>query len=96
MKSFKEEMVLIKTLGIVWYVKWVATILVILAVACRSVDEIPKIYDVVLSFAGTGLWLWVSLQWKDRALIVLNSVIVFMLGVSILRYLAALDIFKVL
>jgi len=48
---------------------------------------------VFLSFGGTLMWLWVGLQWKDRALIVLNSVIVFMLGVSILRYLAALDIF---
>lgn len=88
MKKPNEEMVLIKTLGIVWYVKWAATIMVILAVACRSVDEIPKVYDVVLSFIGTGMWLWVGLQWKDRALIVLNSVIVFMLGVSILRYIA--------
>jgi len=88
MKSFKEEMVLIKTLGIVWYVKWFATFMVILAVACRSVDEIPKVYDVVLSFIGTSAWLWVGLQWKDRALIVLNTVIVFMLGVSILRYVA--------
>jgi len=96
MKSFKEEMVLIKTLGVVWYVKWAATILVILAVACRSVDEIPKIYDVFLSFGGTLMWLWVGLQWKDRAQIVLNSVIVFMLGVSILRYLATLDIFPML
>jgi hypothetical protein len=96
MKTFKEEMVLIKTLGVVWYVKWFATILVIIAVACRSVDEIPKIYDVGISFVGTILWLWVALQWKDRALIILNSVMVFMLGVSILRYLAALDFFKFL
>ena len=86
MKTIKEEMVLIKTLGIVWYVKWFATILVIIAVACRSVEEIPKIYDVGISFVGTILWLWVALQWKDRALIVLNSVMVFMLGVSLLRY----------
>ena len=88
MKSFKDEMILIKTLGIVWYVKWAATLMVITAVAFRSVDEIPKIWDVYASFAGTLMWLWVALQWKDRALIVLNSVIVFMLGVSILRHLA--------
>lgn len=86
MKRPNEQMVLIKTLGVVWYVKWFATVLVIIAVACRSVDEIPKIYDVGISFVGTVAWLWVSLQWKDRALIVLNSVMVFMLGVSLLRY----------
>lgn len=90
MKKFSEEMVLIKTLGVVWYVKWIATILVILAVACRSVDEIPKLYDVYISFVGTLLWLWVALQWKDRSLILLNSVLVFMLGVSILRHLASI------
>ena len=86
MKKPSEQMVLIKTLGVVWYVKWIATVLVIIAVACRSVDEIPKIYDVAISFVGTILWLWVALQWKDRALIILNSVMVFMLGVSLLRY----------
>ncbi len=57
-----------------------------MAVACRSVDDIPKIYDVVLSWIGTGGWLIVSLAWKDRALILLNSIIAFMLFVAILRY----------
>ena len=42
-----------------WYVKWVSVLLIIAAVLCRSVDEIPKIYDVAFSFAGTGGWLWV-------------------------------------
>ena len=87
MKKLNEEMVLIKTLGLVWYVKWAATILVLIAVACRSVEEIPRIYDVLFSVCGTGAWLWVSLQWKDRALIVLNSVMAFMLTLSLLRHL---------
>jgi len=86
MKTLNEDVTLIKTKGYVYYAKWIATLLVLIAVACRSVDEIPKIYDVFFSWIGTGLWLYVSLAWKDRALILLNSVISFMLFVSLLRY----------
>jgi hypothetical protein len=86
LKKLSDDVTLIKTTGYVYYLKWVATIFVLLAVACRSVDEIPKIYDVVFSMIGTMGWLIVSLAWKDRALILLNSVITFMLFVAILRY----------
>lgn len=88
MKDPKKELVLIKTMGLTWYIKWVSTIVVILAVMCRSVDEIPKIYDVLLSFIGTVGWLYVGLQWKDRALIMLNAILVVMLGAGVLRFIA--------
>ena len=88
MKRLNDEVLLIKRLGLTWYVKWLATIIVIIAVMCRSVDEVPRIYDQVFSFVGTALWLWVGLQWKDRALTVLNSVLVFVLGAGLLRALA--------
>jgi hypothetical protein len=86
MKKLNDEITLIKTQGLTWYIKWVATIVIIIAVMCRSVDEIPKIYDQVFSLIGTLLWLWVGLQWKDRALTVLNTVLVFVLAVGVLRY----------
>ena len=86
MKKLTEEMTLIKTQGITWYIKWAATLIIIAAVMCRSVEEIPKIYDQVFSLVGTAMWLWVGLQWKDRALTVLNTVLVFVLSVGILRY----------
>jgi len=85
-KNPTEEIVLIKTLGLTWYVKWGATALVLIAVMCRSVEEIPKIYDVMFSWLGTLGWLYVGLQWKDRALIILNSVIGFLLFTSLMRY----------
>lgn len=88
MKKLNDDVTLIKTTGYVYYIKWAATILVLIAVACRSVDEIPKIYDVVFSLLGTFGWLYVGLAWKDRALIMLNAVIVFMLATSLLRYIA--------
>ena len=86
MKKPSDQVTLIKTTGYIYYLKWIATIIVLLAVACRSVEEVPRIYDVVLSWVGTGMWLIVSLAWKDRALILLNAVMSFMLFVSLLRY----------
>jgi len=69
-----------------WYVKWLACFLVLIAVACRSIDEVPKIYDVIFSLAGTLGWLWVGYMWHDRALVMLNSVLGFLLASSLLRY----------
>lgn len=69
-----------------WYVKWVCTVIVIVAVLCRSVEEIPKIYDVVLSWFGAIGWLYVSLAWNDRALILLNGVLTFILSLAVLRH----------
>jgi hypothetical protein len=71
---------------ITWYIKWISSIIVIVAVACRSIDEVPKIYDVVLSFIGCVGWTYVGLQWRDRALIVLNAILSFVLFASIFRY----------
>lgn len=86
MKTLNQDVTLIKTKGYVYYLKWIATVFVLIAVACRSVDEIPKIWDIGFSWIGTGMWLVVSIAWKDRALILLNSVISFMLFVAILRW----------
>ena len=85
MKKLNDEVTLIKTTGWVYYIKWISTILVVIAVACRSVEEIPRIYDIVFSWLGTVGWLYVSLAWKDRALIILNSVVGFMLFTGLMR-----------
>lgn len=85
MKKLNDDVTLIKTKGYIYYLKWVATVLVLIAVACRSVDEVPRIYDLIFSWLGTLGWLIVSLAWKDRALIVLNSVMGFMLFTGLMR-----------
>ena len=56
-----------------WYLKWIASIFVLLAMSIRGVDGM-QLYDLLLSTVGIALWLWVSLIWKDRALIILNGV----------------------
>tara|TARA_R100001591_G_scaffold116947_1_gene135158 strand:+ start:209 stop:394 length:186 start_codon:yes stop_codon:yes gene_type:complete len=48
--------------------------------------------DLVLSFIGVTLWLWVALLWRDRALIILNAVAILVLGSGLLRYLTPLII----
>ena len=69
-----------------WYVKWISVGFIILAVVCRSVDEVPKFYDVFFSVFGTAGWFWVGWKWHDRALMILNAVLLVLLLSSLLRY----------
>jgi len=61
-----------------WYVKWVASVILLCAFAFRSTQQFPFI-DLCLSLVGVSGWLWVGLLWKDRALVLLNGVAVFIL-----------------
>jgi hypothetical protein len=56
-----------------WYVKWIASIFVMAAMSMRGLEGFQLI-DLTLSIIGIALWLWVSILWKDRALILLNGV----------------------
>ena len=56
-----------------WYLKWVASAFVLVAMSVRGVEGM-QLYDLYLSIAGIFLWLIVSVLWKDRALIMLNGV----------------------
>jgi len=56
-----------------WYVKWVASCFVLAALSMRGLEGF-QIYDLIASIIGIGLWLWVSIVWKDRALVMLNGV----------------------
>lgn len=69
-----------------WYIKWVSSIFVIVAVLCRSIEEVPRVYDLCFSTLGTLGWMAVGLLWHDRAIIVLNAVILFVLSGGLIRY----------
>ena len=56
-----------------WYVKWIASIMILIGMSIRGVDGL-QVYDLSISIVGIALWLWVSILWKDRALIILNAV----------------------
>jgi len=56
-----------------WYLKWVASILMLIAMALRGIPDLVLV-DISISLVGISLWLWVSILWKDRALILVNGV----------------------
>ena len=68
-----------------WYLKWVASALVLTSMGVRGIPELVVI-DLTSSILGVGLWLVVSILWKDRALIILNGVgLLFLLRTAIER-----------
>ena len=67
-----------------WYVKWVASVILLCAMMFRAEGLYP-LADLTLSFIGVTLWLWVALIWRDRALIILNAVAMLVLGSGLLR-----------
>ena len=68
-----------------WYLKWVASALILTSMGVRGIPELVVI-DLTSSIFGVGLWLIVSILWKDRALIILNGVgLLFLLRTAIER-----------
>ena len=67
-----------------WYVKWTASLLILLAVVYRSIGLHE--YDMWFSIFGTAGWFWVGMLWHDRALIVLNAISFAIYSMGILNY----------
>jgi hypothetical protein len=55
-----------------WYIKWASSILLMFGMILTSQNIFP--YNLYLHVVGISGWLYVSIVWNDRALIVLNSV----------------------
>jgi len=68
-----------------WYLKWVASIIVLCSLAMRAAGPEYRMLDIYFGWCGIALWIWVSIIWRDRALIMLNVVSWFMLTVAILK-----------
>ena len=68
-----------------WYLKWVASIVVLCSLALRSAGPEYRIYDLMFGTVGIALWTWVSVIWRDRALIMLNGISFFMLIVALIK-----------
>jgi hypothetical protein len=68
-----------------WYIKWMASMLVMTAICARAAGPEWRDVDLIAGTFGIALWLWVSLLWEDRALILLNGVSFFVLCVGILK-----------
>ena len=68
-----------------WYVKWVSVGLILIATVARSVGTIPQV-DMWFGLFGTLGWAWVGFLWHDRALLVLNVVLVTLLILGLMNF----------
>jgi len=66
-----------------WYIKWVASVMLMVAVCFRAAD-FSHMFDLYFSFMGTIGWLIVGFLWHDRALIFLNAILSTVLLIGIL------------
>jgi hypothetical protein len=55
-----------------WWLKWVSSLILIFAMILTTNNMYP--YNMFLQFLGVSGWLWVSVIWNDRALIIVNAV----------------------
>jgi energy-coupling factor transporter transmembrane protein EcfT len=67
-----------------WYVKWVSVVFVIIGWMLHSINLFP--YNIMIQMIGVAGWLWVGYLWHDRALIVLNSIGIALLGMGLLKF----------
>ena len=57
-----------------WWLKWTSSFVLIFAMIATTNNLYP--YNMFLQFIGISGWLWVSIIWNDRALIIVNAVAV--------------------
>ena len=68
-----------------WYVKWTASCFILASMSIRGIEGL-QFYDTILSLVGVTGWMIVGLLWKDRALILLNGVLLFVLASGLLKH----------
>lgn len=70
-----------------WYVKWIASMVIILAISVRA-SGIPAlhVFDLWGSLIGCIMWFWVSFIWRDRALMMVNGVAGLILFTGLLQH----------
>ena len=73
------------SMGLDWYIKWFASIVLILGAGVTALDMYP--YNMYFQFVGVSGWLIVGIMWKDWALIVVNSIGSLILLAGIIHYL---------
>ena len=73
---------------LVGYIKWISSIVLIFAMIATTNDLFP--WNMILQAIGVAGWLWVSIVWNDRALIVVNAVAVAIMANGILIWIMTL------
>jgi len=67
-----------------WYIKWIASFLLIIGVILTS----NNVFPVNLIFHAIGMlgWFVVGILWNDRALIVINAVTLALMSNGLITY----------
>ena len=68
-----------------WYVKWIASLFVVISWMLASANLYP--YNIMVQIVGVAGWLWVGYLWHDRAIMVLNAMGVLFLGIGLIKFL---------
>lgn len=74
---------------ITWYVKWTVSIIMLVGMALGRGTGNPdyQIYDVAASWIGALGWYWVGYKWGDRAMQLVNGVMLFIATVGLINIL---------
>jgi hypothetical protein len=67
-----------------WYIKWVSSCFIIVAMALSSANVFPL--NIIIHMCGVAGWLVVGMLWHDRALILLNAIGVFIYLSGIIQF----------
>jgi len=78
-KSFKTP-----KLTMDWYIKWLSSAIILVAMSLRTTGEFP-FADMCLSLVGCAGWIAIGVIWKDRAILILNTVACFILLTGIIN-----------
>jgi hypothetical protein len=81
MKKIRQ---LVKNQGIDWWIKWFASIILIIGVSTTALNMYP--YNMYFQWIGITGWLIVGILWKDWALILVNTIGSLILLTGIIHY----------
>jgi len=68
-----------------WYIKWIASAFILTSALFRIQGPEWNTFDQLFSFVGVTGWMIVGFLWNDRALIMLNAVLVFILASGLFK-----------
>lgn len=67
-----------------WYIKWIASAFILTSAVFRIQGPEWNTFDQLFSFIGVSGWMIVGFLWNDRALIMLNAVLMVILASGLL------------
>ena len=67
-----------------WFIKWTSSIILIIGMILTAYNIYP--YNLFYHVVGLAGWLLVAILWKDRSLIMLNTVALVIYANGIIAY----------